>query len=444
MSNPDPEVHPDLVKQHRPDAIMATGRSDFPNQVNNVLCFPFLFRGALDVGATTITREMEKACVFALANLALSESNEKVAQYYKNETMQFGPDYILPKPFDPRLITTIAPAVAQAAIDSGVATRPFNNIETYRKSLEPLVYRSGNVMRPVFEKAQSYANRVVYTDGENERVLRAVQDVVDQRYAHPLLIGNAEKIQKTIKQLNLRLVEGENYKVVRAIADSTVERIRQACDMVANCQADAVLSGPGALLHEQTKAIEDNLGVNNEMQRLAVMHLLLLDKGSYFIADTSIHENPSAEQLARISLYAAEQLRVFGIQPRVALLSHSNFGNHQTESSLKMAKVKQLLQNSHPELEVDGEMRGGIALNQRLREREGHSDLTGDANLLILPNLDAANITYTVLKSLGNGIPVGPIVLGTRIPIHAITRSTTPRGIVNLTSLVAASVKRSQ
>ena len=299
-------------------------------------------------------------------------------------------------------------------------------------------------MRPVFEKAQSYANRVVYTDGENERVLRAVQDVVDQRYAHPLLIGNAEKIQKTIKQLNLRLVEGENYKVVRAIADSTVERIRQACDMVANCQADAVLSGPGALLHEQTKAIEDNLGVNNEMQRLAVMHLLLLDKGSYFIADTSIHENPSAEQLARISLYAAEQLRVFGIQPRVALLSHSNFGNHQTESSLKMAKVKQLLQNSHPELEVDGEMRGGIALNQRLREREGHSDLTGDANLLILPNLDAANITYTVLKSLGNGIPVGPIVLGTRIPIHAITRSTTPRGIVNLTSLVAASVKRSQ
>ena len=441
MSNPDPEVHPDLVKKHRPDAVMATGRSDFPNQVNNVLCFPFLFRGALDVGATTITSEMEIACVNALADLALSESNELVASYYKNESMRFGPDYILPKPFDPRLITSVSPAVAQAAIDSGVATRPFKNIEHYRASLEPLVYRSGNVMRPLFEKAQDKLNKVIYTDGENERVLRAVQDIVDQNYAKPVLIGNQKDIQSSIQQLGLRIVIGKDVDLIEPSSEQTLSRIDQAYNMVKNHEASAILTGPGARLHEQTHAIESAGGKIDQLNKIAVMHLLLLDKGSYFIADTSINENPSAEELAQITIIAAHEIERFGMKPRVALLSHSNFGDHETESSLKMAKTKKILDDIAPYIEVDGEMRGNMALKNSARKKHPKSSLSGNANLLIMPNLDSANITYTTLKSLANGIAVGPILLGTNIPIHAITRNTTPRGIVNLTTLVTASVE---
>lgn len=440
MSNPDPEVKPELVYEHRPDAVMATGRSDYPNQVNNVLCFPFLFRGALDVGATTITREMEIACVNALADLALSESNEVVASYYQNETMQFGAGYILPKPFDPRLITTIAPAVAQAAIDSGVATRPFENIDAYQKSLEPLVYRTGNVMRPIFEKAQNITQKVVYTDGENERVLRAVQDVVDQNYARPLLIGDATVINQTIKKLGLRIQEEQHYDVIEPRGNSDHERIAYACVLVENGTADAALTGPGSKLHEQIDSIERCIGTTSDDEHMAVMHLLLLENGSYFLADTSIHEDPTAEELANITIMAAKEVERFGMTPRAALLSHSNFGCHDTVSARKMAATKELLSQLAPELEVDGEMKGGMALNPIVRERSGKSSLSGNANLLIMPNLDAANITYTVLKSLANGISVGPIVLGTTLPIHAITKTTTPRGIVNLTSLVAASV----
>ena len=444
MSNPDPEVRPELVYEHRPDAIMATGRSDYPNQVNNVLCFPFLFRGALDVGATTITREMEIACVNALAELALSESNEVVASYYKNESMQFGANYILPKPFDPRLITTISPAVAQAAIDSGVATRPFDDIETYRKSLEPLVYRSGNVMRPLFEKAQNTTHKIVYTDGENERVLRAVQDVVDQHYARPVLLGDAQVIQSTIKKLSLRIVQDTHYQVVPANGSSCAERIKQACDMIENGEAHGALTGPGARLHEQTAVLDKYAGADDDIEQLAVMHLLLLDNGSIFIADTSIHENPTAKELAEITVLAAAEVRRFGMTPRVALLSHSNFGSHETESSKKMALTREILKERAPELEVDGEMRGSLALNQSARQKSGLSSLTGDANLLIMPNLDSANITYSVLKSMASGISVGPILLGTDRPIHALTHNTTPRGIVNLTSLVTASVENTE
>jgi len=440
MSNPNPEVRPELVFEHRPDAIMATGRSDYPNQVNNVLCFPFLFRGTLDVGATTITREMEIACVNALADLALSESNEKVASYYQNETMQFGADYILPKPFDPRLITTIAPAVAQAAIDSGVATRPFTDIEAYRLSLEPLVYRSGNVMRPIFEKAQAKLNRVAYTCGENERVLRAVQDVVDQHYARPVLIGNETNIFKKISELGLRIKPERDFDIVAPDGSSEQERITQAFKMIDNGNVEAALTGPEEKLHEQVSAIE-NL-THLESGRLAVMHLLLLDKGSYFIADTSINENPTAQELARITVMAAKEVERFGMTPRVALLSHSNYACHDTASSRKMNEAARILNEIASELEVDGGMKGSSALNATVREKSNWNHrLTGDANLLIMPNLDAANITYTVLKALGNGISVGPIVLGTDRPVHAITRTTTPRGIVNLTSLVTASVE---
>ena len=441
MSNPDPEVRPELVYEHRPDAVMATGRSDYPNQVNNVLCFPFLFRGALDVGATTITREMEIACVNALADLALSESNEKVASYYKNETMQFGASYILPKPFDPRLITTIAPAVAQAAIDSGVATRPFDNIEVYRASLEPLVYRTGNVMRPIFEKAQNTTHKVVYTDGENERVLRAVQDVVDQNYARPLLIGEENEILQTIKRLGLRLIKDKDFEIIAPRGKSAHDRISYACVLIENGSAHAALTGPSVKLHEQVASIERCAGRKYDDEHMAVMHLLLLDNGSYFIADTSIHEDPTAEELAHITVMAAEEITRFGMTPRAALLSHSNFGSHQSKSALKMAETKKILAKIAPDLEVDGEMKAGMALNEDIRSKSGKSSLTGNANLLIMPNLDAANITYTMLKNLANGISVGPIILGSDLPIHAITKTTTPRGIVNLTSLVTASVE---
>ena len=441
MSNPDPEVRPELVFEHRPDAVMATGRSDYPNQVNNVLCFPFLFRGALDVGATTITREMEIACVNALADLALSESNEKVASYYQNETMQFGADYILPKPFDPRLITTIAPAVAQAAIDSGVATRPFDSIDAYRKSLEPLVYRTGNVMRPIFEKAQNTTHKVIYTDGENERVLRAIQDVVDQSYARPLLIGSEAVIIQTIQRLGLRLIKDEHFEIIAPRGEDVHDRIKYACELINNGTAHAALTGPDGKLHKQLESIELYAGKKYDDEHMAVMHLLLLENGSYFIADTSIHEDPSAEELAHITVMAAEEIKRFGMVPRAALLSHSNFGNHPTKSSLKMAETKKILTRIAPDLEVDGEMKGGMALNEGIRSKSGKSSLTGNANLLIMPNLDAANITYTMLKNLANGISVGPIILGSKLPIHAITKTTTPRGIVNLTSLVSASVK---
>ena len=441
MANPDPEVRPELVYEHRPDAVMATGRSDFPNQVNNVLCFPFLFRGALDVGATTITREMEIACVNALAELAHSESNELVASYYKNESMKFGAGYILPKPFDPRLITTISPAVAQAAIDSGVATMPFESIDAYRKSLEPLVYRTGNVMRPVFEAAQSMTRKVVYTDGENERVLRALQDVVDQHYARPMVIGDAVTIKASCERLGLRIQAGRDYELIAPDGNTEADRIRQACELINNNIAHAALTGPDLKLHEQVAAIEKYDGTNGETDHLAVMQLLLLDTGSYFIADTSIHEDPSADELAKITVLAAKEIERFGMKPRVALLSHSNFGSHDTASTRKMARAKEILSEIAPDLEVDGEMKGGMALNPAIRKKSGKSSLSGNANLLIMPNLDAANITYTVLKSLGNGISVGPILLGTKIPIHSITQTTTPRGIVNLSSLVAASAE---
>lgn len=440
MSNPDPEVRPELVHEHRPDAIMATGRSDYPNQVNNVLCFPFLFRGALDVGATTITREMEIACVTALAGLAHSESNELVASYYKNESLRFGPDYILPKPFDPRLITTVSPAVAQAAIDSGVATLPFDDIEAYRASLEPLVYRTGNVMRPIFEKAQNTTHKVLYTSGENERVLRAVQDVVDQSYARPLLMGDRAKIKQICDKLGLRLLEGRDYEVIKTQSTDEAIRIKLACELVQAGTAHALLTGPGTKLHEQIDAIETCTGSVDEIDKISVMQLLLLDTGTYFIADTSIHEEPTAQELAKITMMAAREITRFGMIPRAALLSHSNFGGHSTESASKMAKTKELLSVMAPDLEVDGEMKGGMALNPVVREKSGKSTLSGNANLLIMPNLDAANITYTVLKSLANGISVGPILLGTKIPVHSITSTTTPRGIVNLSCLLSASV----
>jgi malate dehydrogenase (oxaloacetate-decarboxylating)(NADP+) len=435
MSNPDPEVKPELVYEHRPDAVMATGRSDYPNQVNNVLCFPFLFRGALDVGASEINDEMQVACVKALAELAHSESLEEVASYYKNEVLKFGPDYILPKPFDPRLITTIAPAVAQAAMDSGVATRPYASKKEYTKSLESYVYLSGNVMRPIFEKAQNNHKKVVFSDGENERILRAIQDITAEHYAFPILLGNSKSIQNKINDLGLKIKENVNFLVLPAEDDV----VKQACRMVNEGMADGAITGPDTKYRDQIDIIQDVIGLKNGIETPAVMDLMLQDSGSYFITDTSVNINPTAEELANITLLAAQEIERFGMLPRVAMLSHSSFGNQPSESSEKMVEAKDLVKKLNPDLEVDGEMQGGVALNPVIRKQFDACQLSGNANLLVMPNLDAANIAFTTLKNMTNSITVGPILLGAKKPVHPLTKVTTPRGIVNLTSLVAAS-----
>ena len=295
-------------------------------------------------------------------------------------------------------------------------------------------------MRPIFEKAQNKTHKVVYTDGENERVLRAIQDIVDQNYASPLLIGDEKIINNTIQNLGLRIQQGSDFEIIEPRGNSEHERIAYACVLIENGTADAALTGPDSKLHEQVSSIEQCIGTNSDDDHLAVMHLLLLDNGTYFIADTSVHEDPTAEELAHITVMAAKEVERFGMKPRAALLSHSNFGSHNTKSAKKMARTKELLSTMAPELEVDGEMKGGMALNPSVRNKSNKCNLTDNANLLIMPNLDAANITYTVLKALANGISVGPIILGANIPIHAITKVTTPRGIVNLTCLVSASV----
>jgi len=434
MSNPDPEVKPELVYENRPDAVMATGRSDYPNQVNNVLCFPFLFRGALDVGATEINDEMQIACVKALAELAHSESLEEVASYYKNEVLKFGPDYILPKPFDPRLISTIAPAVAKAAIESGVATRPYSNHQDYVKSLESYVYVSGNVMRPIFEKAQSGHKKVVFSDGDNARILRAVQDISAEKYAFPILLGSASNINAKIDDLGLKIKENVDFLVMPAEDDS----VKQACRMVNEGVADGAITGPNTKFYEQIDIIQEVIGLENGISKPAVMDLMLQDSGSYFITDTSVNDNPSAEELANITILAAKEVERFGMIPRVAMLSHSSFGNRPSKSSEKMVEAKELVQKLNPSLEVDGEMQGGVALNPVIRKQFEACQLTGNANLLVMPNLDAANIAFTTLKNMTNSITVGPILLGTKQPVHPLTKVTTPRGIVNLTSIVAS------
>jgi malate dehydrogenase (oxaloacetate-decarboxylating)(NADP+) len=303
------------------------------------------------------------------------------------------------------------------------------------------VYRTGNVMRPIFDKAQNTTHKVLYTSGENERVLRAIQDLVDQNYARPLLMGDRNKIKEACEKLGLRLLEGRDFEIIETQSTDEATRIKQACELVQSGTAHALLTGPGTKLHEQIDAIEKCSGSADEIDKISVMQLLLLDNGSYFIADTSIHEDPTAEELAKITIMAAKEITRFGMIPRAALLSHSNFGGHSTQSAIKMAKTKEILFKMAPELEVDGEMKGGMALNPVIREKSGKSTLSGNANLLIMPNLDAANITYTVLKSIANGISVGPILLGTKIPVHSITSTTTPRGIVNLSCLLSASVR---
>ncbi len=476
LANPNPEILPEDVKAVRDDAIIATGRTDYPNQVNNVLCFPYIFRGALDSGATTITDEMEIAAVHAIAELAQAEQSEVVAAAYVGANLSFGPEYVIPKPFDPRLMMKIAPAVAKAAADSGVAQRPIKDLEAYREKLQTFVYASGQTMRPIFNLAKRAVNkRVAYAEGEEERVLRAVQVVVDEGLARPTLIGRPAVIAARCEKFGLRLKEGLDYDVVNVEQDhryrdfwQTYHRLTErkgvtvqvakiemrrrltliGAMLLEKGEVDGMLCGTwgttAAHLHYIDQVIGKRAGGSpstpQDVQVYACMNGLMLPGRQVFLVDTHVNADPSAEELAEITVMAAEEMLRFGVQPKAALLSHSNFGSSDHPSAVKMRRTLALLKTQAPWLEVDGEMHGDMALDGAARTQlMPHSTLSGDANLLVLPNIDAANIAYNLLKTAaGGGIAIGPVLLGAAKPVHVLTASATVRRIVNMTALTVA------
>ena len=465
LANPEPEILPEVAKATRPDCIIATGRSDYPNQVNNVLCFPFIFRGALDCGATEINEEMKMAAVHAIASLAHQEVYESSGSEDSDE-LSFGPEYIIPRPFDPRLIVRIAPAVAQAAMDSGVASRPITDMEAYRQKLIALTYRSGSLMRPLFLKAKelSKLRRIAYADGEEERVLRAAQTVIDEKIAHPILIGRPSVIDMRIKRYGLRLQPGVNVEIVDPEDDYRFNETWQGYFKIKSRQGvtpdlakqlvrkhntiigamlmlrgdvDGMICGVSNRFYTQLEHVRDIIGLEPGAKVLAAMNALILPTQSIFVCDTHVNENPTAEEIASMTLLAAEKVRRFGITPRVALLSHANFGSRDTESSRKMALARKLIIAADPELEIDGEMHADSALSNSIRFKANpDTTLRAPANLLITPNLDAGNITYNILKMTGsNGVAMGPILLGAARPVHIMTTSSTVRRIVDMTAL---------
>ena len=468
LANPNPEINPEDVKAVRDDAIMATGRTDYPNQVNNVLCFPYIFRGALDAGASTITLEMEIAAVHAIAELAQAEQSEVVAAAYVGEPLAFGPEYLIPKPFDPRLMIKIAPAVAQAAADSGVAQRPIQDMDAYRESLQGFVYASGTMMKPIFTAAKrALKKRIAYSEGEEERVLRAAQIVVDEGIARPTLIGRPAVIAERIEKFGLRLKEELDYEVVNVEDDHRYRDFWQSyhrmterkgiTQQMAKIEMRRRLSLIGAmLLHKgdvdgmicgtwgtnpmHLNYIDQVIGKRAGVNTFACMNGLMLPGRQVFMVDTHVNYDPTAEQLTEFTIMAAEEMRRFGIQPKAALLSHSNFGSSNQPSAVKMRDVLELLRQKAPWLEVDGEMHGDVALDAAARHAiMPNSTLMGDANLLVLPNIDAANIAYNLLKTAAGGnIAVGPVLLGAAKPVHILTPSTTVRRIVNMTALTVA------
>ena len=470
LANPTPEILPEEVKAVRDDAIMATGRTDYPNQVNNVLCFPYIFRGALDSGATTITDEMEVAAVHAIAELAQAEQSEVVAAAYAGATLSFGPEYLIPKPFDPRLMMRIAPAVAQAAIDSGVALRPIPDMDAYREKLQTFVYASGTTMKPIFAVAKRAEHkRVVYCEGEEERVLRAVQVVVDEGLARPTLIGRPEIIQQRAERFGLRLQEGRDYDIVNTEFDhryrdywQTYHRMTERKGVTAQLakiemrrrltligamllhkgEVDGMLCGTWGTAAMHLPYIDQVIGRREGVNVYACMNMLILPNRQVMLVDTHINYDPSAEQLAEITVLAAEEMMRFGLHPKAALLSHSNFGSSNQPSALKMRHALDLVRQRAPWLEVDGEMHGDVAIDAKHRhELMPNSTLTGEANLLVLPNIDAANISYNLLKTAaGGGIAIGPVLLGAAKPVHILTPSATVRRIVNMTALTVADV----
>ena len=465
LANPNPEILPELAKEVRPDVIMGTGRTDYPNQVNNVLCFPFIFRGALDVGATTITREMEVAAVHAVAELARQEQSDIVASAYGIQDLSFGPEYLIPKPFDPRLIVKIAPAVAQAAMLSGVAQRPIEDMDAYRQHLQQFVYHSGTLMKPIFSAARKVPmenKRIIFAEGEEERVLRAVQIVVDEKLASPILIGRPSVIAHRIERFGLRLREGVDFTVVNPEHD---ERFRDYWEtyyklmarkgvtpqyaklevrrrstligavMIHKGEADGMICGTVSTTAAHLRYIDQVIGGTNCVY--AAMNGLVLPGRQIFLTDTHVNVDPTAEQLAEITIMAAEELCRFGIKPKVALMSHSNFGSSEAPSAVKMRETLAILRERAPNLEVDGEMHGDAALDEKLRDSlVPDSTLKGEANLLVMPNIDAANIAYNLLKAAaGNNIAIGPILLGAKKPVHILTPSATVRRILNMTAL---------
>lgn len=467
LANPTPEILPELVKSHRPDAIIATGRSDYPNQVNNVLCFPFVFRGALDVDATTINEAMKIAAVEAIAALARAETSDVVARAYGGAEPGFGPDYIIPKPFDPRLILSIAPAVARAAMQSGVARRPIADLDAYQKELEKFVYRSGQLMRPVFDVARKTPRRVAYAEGEDERVLRAVQSVVDEKIAIPTLIGRRHAILAQTKRLGLRLnfdrdvtildpqLENDFITSLTKHYQSMVERkgippetaarwIRNrhgilATMLVVDGAADAALCGGLGEWGRQLANILPIIPRLEEVSRVYSLASLILTNGALFFCDTHVNLDPTAEQIAEMTLLAAKSVRRFGLSPKAALLSHSSFGASATPSARKMRQALALLREAGADFEIDGEMHADAALSEVLRARiVSNSPLTGSANLLVMPSLDAANIALTLLSAATEGLLVGPLLLGVSKPVHVMVPSVTARGIVNMTALAVA------
>src|SRR5579862_990493 len=463
LANPTPEIRPELARAAKPDAIIATGRTDYPNQVNNVLCFPFIFRGALDVGATTINEAMKLACVEALANLALAPPSDVVAAAYGDADLTFGPDYLIPKPFDPRLILELAPAVAKAAMESGVATRPITDFAAYRQRLTQFVFRSGLVMKPIFDRARSEPKRVVYADGEDERVLRAVQQVLDDGLAKPIIIARREVARRRIEKLNLRFKLDEDVELVDPQSDrryneywtfyhSLMERKGVSPDyarylvrtrnpviaalMLKRGDADAMLCGAVGQYHRHLHHIADIIGLQPGASTFAALSAIVMPKGTFFICDTYVVEDPSAAQLAELTIRAAEVVRIFGLEPKVALLSHSNFGSSAAPSAAKVREALALLRQKAPTLEVEGEMHADAAISEEIRHRDfPNSRLKGAANLLVMPNLDAANIAANLLMTLGDGLAIGPMLLGASLAAHIVTPSTTVRGLVNMTAI---------
>jgi malate dehydrogenase (oxaloacetate-decarboxylating)(NADP+) len=466
LANPTPEIMPDEARAARPDAMICTGRSDFPNQVNNVLCFPFIFRGALDVGATAINEEMKHAAVDAIAQLARDPPSDVVARGFNSAEVQgFGPGSLIPSPFDPRLIQRIAPAVAKAAMESGVATRPIKNFDEYTAGLERFAFRSGLVMKPVFAKAKTQAVRVIYAEGEDERVLRATQQVLEEHLARPILVGRPSVVEARIKRFGLAIKAGQDFDLVnpeddpryRSFVQSYIDVagrrgvtpdaartvVRTNATVIAALsvmrgEADAMICGVEGRYMSHLRHVREIIGHRPEVSDFAALALMITSKGAYFIADTEVRSNPSADELCEVAALAANHVQRFNLKPKIAFVSHSDFGNYDTDSSRKMRRATALLKEHHPELEADGEMQGDTALSEATRALIlPHSKLEGVANILIMPNLDAANIAYQMIKVLADAVPVGPILIGPARPAHILTPSVTARGILNMTAVAA-------
>jgi malate dehydrogenase (oxaloacetate-decarboxylating)(NADP+) len=465
LANPTPEIMPDEVRSVRSDAMICTGRSDFPNQVNNVLCFPFMFRGALDCGATAINEEMKRAAVDALAQLARDPPSDVVARYDGAETQGFGPGSLIPSPFDPRLILRIAPAVAKAAMDSGVASRPIADFDEYRETLERFAFRSGLVMKPLFAKARTQPVRVIYAEGEDQRILRATQAVLEEKLARPILVGRPAVVEARLKRFGLSIRAGHDFDLINPDDDpryrsyvqdyinaagrsgitpeaaATLVRTNAtaiAALAVLRGEADAMICGVEGRYLSHLRRIREIIGVAPGLNEFAALALVITSRGSFFITDTHVRPDPTSEELAEIAALAAKHVERFGMKPKIAFLSHSNFGSYDTASARKMRRATELLKSAHPQLEADGEMHGDSALTPLSRERVlPHTCLEGVANILVMPNLDAANIAYQMTKALTDALPVGPILIGAARPAHILTPSVTARGILNMTAVAA-------